>query len=47
MNMSPELANNQSESPGLVIKGGDSCLDGRGFESQYRMLYGHFYIYLL
>ena len=25
MNMSPELANNQGGSPGLVIMGGDSC----------------------
>ena len=29
-------------SPGLVIMGGDSCSEGCGFESQHRILDGHF-----
>ena len=29
-------------SPGLVVKGGDSCHEGRGFESHHHME-GHFY----
>ena len=29
-------------SPGLVVKGGDSCSKGRGFESRLRILDGHF-----
>ena len=29
-------------SPGLVVMGGDSCLKGCGFESQHRILDGHF-----
>ena len=29
-------------SPGLVIMGGDSCSEGPGFESQHRILDGHF-----
>ena len=28
--------------PGIVVMGGDSCSEGRGFESQYRILDGHF-----
>ena len=27
---------------GLVVMGGDSCSKGRGFESQHRILDGHF-----
>ena len=33
-------------SPGLVVMGGDSCAEGRGFESQHCILDGHFHIYL-
>ena len=29
-------------SPGLVVMGGDSCSNGRGFESQQCILDGHF-----
>ena len=29
-------------SPGLVVMGGDSSTDGRGFESQHHILGGHF-----
>ena len=29
-------------SPGLVVMGGDSCSKGRGFESRYCILDGHF-----
>ena len=29
-------------SPGLVVMGGDSHPKGRGFESRYRILDGHF-----
>ena len=32
----------QGGSPGLVVMGGDSCSEGRGFESQHRILDGHF-----
>ena len=40
-------ANNQ-QSPGLVVKGRDSCSEGRGFESRHRILDGHFFlVYLL
>ena len=28
-------------SPGLVVKGGDSCSKGHGFDSQKRILNGH------
>ena len=34
-------------SPGLVVMGGDSCSEGRGLDSQIRILEGHFHIYLL
>ena len=34
----------EGRSPGLVVMGGDSCSKGRGFESQRRILDGH-YIY--
>ena len=36
-------------SPGLVVMGEDSCSEGRGFESQRRILDEHniFHIYLL
>ena len=33
---------NMGESPGLVVMGGDSYSEGRGFESQHRVLDGHF-----
>ena len=33
-------------SPGLVVMGGDSCSEGRGFKSQHHIQDGHFYIYL-
>ena len=29
-------------SPGLVVMGGDSCTEGRGFESCHHILEGHF-----
>ena len=29
-------------SPGLVVMGGDSCSEGRGFESRYHIQDGHF-----
>ena len=29
-------------SPGLVVMGGDSCSEGRGFKSQDRIPGGHF-----
>ena len=29
-------------SPGLVVMVGDSCPEGRGFESQHHLLDGHF-----
>ena len=29
-------------SPGLVVMGGDSCTEGRGFQSQHLLLDGHF-----
>ena len=29
--------------PGLVVMGGDSLSEGRGFESQHRILDGHFF----
>ena len=29
-------------SPGLVVMGGDLCSEGRGFESQHRILDVHF-----
>ena len=39
---------NLGGSPGLVVMGGDSCSGGRGFESQHRILDGHFFhVYLL
>ena len=30
-------------SPGLLVMGGDSCSEGCGFESRYRILDGHFF----
>ena len=30
-------------SPGLVVMGGDSCSDDRGFESWHHILDGHFF----
>ena len=32
--------------PGLVVMGGDSLSEGRGFESQHRILDGHFFTYI-
>ena len=29
-------------SPGLVVMGGESCSEGRGFKSRYHILDGHF-----
>ena len=31
----------QGGCPSLVVMGGDSCSEGRGFESQLRVLDGH------
>ena len=33
-------------SPGLVVMGGDSCSKGREFESQHRILDGHFFTFI-
>ena len=33
-------------SHGLVVTGGDSCPEGRWFESQHRILDGHFFTYI-
>ena len=33
-------------SPGLVVMGGGSCSKGREFESQHRILDGHFFTYI-
>ena len=33
--------------PGLVVVGGDSCSNGRGFKSQHRILDKYFQIYFL
>ena len=33
-------------SPGLVVMGGDSHPKGRGFDSQYRILDGHFFTFI-
>ena len=30
-------------SPGLLVMGGDSYREGRGFESQHHILDGHYY----
>ena len=30
--------------PGLVVVGGDSCFEGRGIESQHRVLGGHLFV---
>ena len=35
-----------SGSPGLVVMRGDSCSKGCEFESQHRILDGHFFTYL-
>ena len=37
----------QSNEPGLVVMGGDSRPRGCGFESQHRILDGHFFTMLL
>ena len=37
----------QSNEPGLVVLGGDSRPRGYGFESQHRILDGHFFTMLL
>ena len=36
--------NNSGGSPGLVVMGGDSCSEGRGFESQHSILDGHLFV---
>ena len=41
------IENCHGGSPGLVVRGGDSSYEGRGFESQHPILDGHFHIYLL
>ena len=33
-------------SPGLMVMGGDSCSKGREFESQHRILDGHFFTFI-
>ena len=37
-----QLCRSLGMSPGLVVMGGDSCSEGRWFESQYSILDGHF-----
>ena len=37
----PTIAKHLKKSPGLVVMGGDSCFEGRGFKSQCRILDGH------
>ena len=39
-------AENGWGSPGLVVMGGDSCSRGRGFESRYRILDGHYFTFI-
>ena len=34
------------EPPGLVVMGGDSCSNGRGFKSQHCILDVHFFIFI-
>ena len=34
-------------SPGLVVMGGESCSEGRGFKSQNCLLDGHFFTYIV
>ena len=41
--MDGECRNKYWPSPGLVVMGGDSRSEGRGFESQCRILDGHFF----
>ena len=42
-----EVVHSKGGSPGLVVMGGDSWSEGRGFESNNRILDGIFHIYLL
>ena len=35
-----------TESPGLVVMGGDSCFKGHGFETRLCILDGHFIKYI-
>ena len=44
--LSVTIAKYEGESPGLVVMGGESCSEGRGFESQHRILVGHFFTYI-
>ena len=37
-----QLCRSLGMSPGLVVMGGDSCSEGRWFESQHRILDGHY-----
>ena len=46
-NASQVLGKLKGESPGLVVMGGDSCSEGRGFESQAPYTGWSFLIYLL
>ena len=41
-NGSTQSQTSMGGSPGLVVMGGDSCTEGRGFESQHHILVGHF-----
>ena len=36
--------NSEGGSPGLVVMGGDSCSEGREFQSKHHILDGHFHI---
>ena len=38
--------NNWGGNPGLVVMGRDSLSKGRGFESWYHLLDGHFFTYI-
>ena len=44
--LSSKKAHSLGGSPGLVVMGGDSCSEGRGFESQRRKLDGDLEIFL-
>ena len=38
----PQIMHQKGGSPGLVVTGEGSCSEGHGFESQHRILDGHF-----
>ena len=44
--MEQKVQQEQQQSPGLVVIGGDSCYKGDGFESRHHILHGHFFTYI-